>query len=57
VRPLSVVFIFPGSREHPGIPDAVEDLHREELISQAAVEALGVAVFPRAEVDPGFRAR
>jgi hypothetical protein len=33
--------------EIPGIADAVEDLHRDELISQAAVEALCVAVLTR----------
>ena len=47
MRPLGVVLISPRSCERPGIPDAIEDLHREELISQAAVEALGVAVLPR----------
>jgi len=45
---LGVVFVSPRSRECPGIPDAIEDLNRQELISQAAVEALGVAALPRA---------
>ena len=48
VWPLGVVFVSPRGCERPGIPDAIEDLHRQELISQAAVEALGVAVLPRA---------
>jgi hypothetical protein len=48
VWPLGVVIVSPRSCERPGIADAIEDLHRQELISQAAVEALGVAVFPRA---------
>ena len=44
VRPLGIVLVSPRSRERLGIPDAIEDLHRQELISQAAVEAFGVAV-------------
>jgi hypothetical protein len=48
VWPLGVVFVPPRSCERSGIPDAIEDLHRQELISQAAVEAFGVAVLPRA---------
>jgi len=47
VWPLGVVFVSPRSRERPGIPDAIEDVHRQELISQAAVEALGIAVLLR----------
>jgi len=48
VGPLGVVLLSPGGRERPGIPDAIEDLHGEELVSKAAVGALGVAVLPRA---------
>ena len=44
VWPLGVVIVSPRSCKRSGIPDAIEDLHRQELISQAAVEAFGVAV-------------
>jgi hypothetical protein len=47
VRPLGVVFVSPRGCEGPGIPDALEDLHRQELIAEPPVEALGVAVLPR----------
>jgi hypothetical protein len=48
VRPLGAVFVSPRGCEGPGIPDALEDLHRQELIAEPPVEALGAAVFPRA---------
>ena len=48
VWPPGVVIVSPRSCERPGLPDAIQDLHRQELISQTTVEALGVAVLPRA---------
>jgi len=45
---LMEIRVSPRSCERSGIPDAIEDRHRQELISQATVEALGVALLPRA---------
>jgi hypothetical protein len=38
---LGVVFISAQGRERPGIPDALEDLHRQERILERPVEADG----------------
>lgn len=45
---LGVVFILPGGGKRPGGLDTLEDLHRQELVAESPVEALGVAVLPGA---------
>jgi hypothetical protein len=43
-----VVVFPPISRSHSGLPQAFEFFHGQELVAEPAVEALGVAVLPRA---------
>jgi hypothetical protein len=44
--PVGVVLVSPSGRVRPGIPDAIEGLFCKELVSEASVEAFGVAVLP-----------
>ena len=48
VRPLGVVPLAPDSQSHLNIGGAQENLLIQELVTKAAVEALGEAVLPRA---------
>jgi len=48
VRPDGVVFLPPPLDHHPGLPQTVEDLPIEQFIPQLNIEALAVAVLPRA---------
>ena len=47
VWPVQVVVILPQRAQTPGRSQTLEFLGRQELISQATVEALGIAVLPR----------
>ena len=46
VRPTAVVILSPGGAELPGRRHVLELLSRQELVAEAAVEALRVAVLP-----------
>lgn len=50
VRPVVVVIILPCRAQLPCCGQTLEYLDRQELVLQPTVEALGVAVLPRAEV-------
>ncbi len=54
-----VVVVLPGRRDRPGIAEGVEDQHDQALVTESTVEALGVAVLPRAAwiLAPGARMR
>ncbi len=43
-----VVVVLPDRRDRPGIAKPVEDLQGQALVTESPVEALGVAVLPRA---------
>ena len=45
---LGVVFVLPSGSKRPGGLDTLEDLHRQELVAESPVEALGVAFLPGA---------
>ena len=48
MRPLGVGFGSKRGRERPGIADALEDLHRRELVTLSPVEGLRVTDLPSA---------
>jgi len=59
VRSLSVVVAPPSLDDDPRLSEAVEDLATEQFVAQLGVEALAVAILPRAARfdERGFRSR
>jgi hypothetical protein len=47
VRPVVVVVVLPSRGQLPCCGDGLKLFKIQELVSQSAVEALGVAVLPR----------
>ena len=46
VRSPVVVVVLPGRRDRHGIAESAKDLQSQALVTESAVEALGVAVVP-----------
>lgn len=48
MRPEAIVMIAPPAGDAPDLPQTVEDFTIEQFIPQAGIEALDIAILPRA---------